>query len=757
MSTTPFLSAAALAALLVPFAAAQAPAPALDEFFVPLHSHPGDPGYGDPGYGTWAAGPDWKARFDHGFTFIAWLGADAPRSLPWRFQSLGVRQGDAWLPASADATAGSPNAQRYELRHAGFVERYDVSPQGVEQSFVVDAPLGEGDLIVEGTVTSELRAASVAFRHGALEFTTPDGADALRYGAAFAIDAAGRRLPIDTAYDGERIALRVPGEWLASAAWPLTIDPLTSTTTIQSFVSNIVATTLCSAPQHAEHCVAFTRRFAANDHDLYVRTMALDYSARQTVYTDFADDRDTEHVSADWVAGANRHVVAFDVQQGDDSFVRLYFHAGGVGNALVGPTLDVNPPSGFEFRTPSFGGTQFNTSSGYLALRRDPSGATRNSDSSRVFGALVDAGSFTRGTLNDLHTAAEIVSYDADWPCVSRASEYSDGWVVVWQEYNFANSGDDWDVIAQRVQANGTRVGWTALGFDGVSQTHRMRPKVAGTGADFCVAFTAAPNFGTKPSGGDGSAIYAQTFAWPAYLGLPTETGSSRGVATAPGLLLALGDGTDNLAFDRDGNSHWSLIWNELGVAQRIARLGYEAGVAEAAVLQVEDGTLHTFTGAAFYEESGNHFAVVTSAQGGIAPVHGRDFEFGASGASAFGVSCAGTLQFRRSSGPWLPHAGSGNAILHLDNARPFSATWLFLSLGPADLPLPQAGAGCRLLLDPNVLFAEIALDLTDAQGDHDFSIALPSFLYPANLYWQCIQLDGGQLASSTALLTELR
>jgi hypothetical protein len=150
-------------------------------------------------------------------------------------------------------------------------------------------------------------------------------------------------------------------------------------------------------------------------------------------------------------------------------------------------------------------------------------------------------------------------------------------------------------------------------------------------------------------------------------------------------------------------------------------------------------------------------FAVVTSAQGGISPVHGRDFQFGDSSSSSSGSSCAGTLQFRRSSGAWLPHAGTGNGRIHLEDGRPFSATWLFLSLGPADLPLPQGAAGCRLLLDPNVLLVEFGLELTDGSGDANFPITLPSFLHPANLYWQCIQLDGAQLASSTRLLTELR
>ena len=193
LAALPFLSEALAAqapAELRPDAATANLAPLAADAFVPLHAHPGD-----PAYGIWAGGPDWKARFDEGMSFFPRLGRQAERNLPWRWVTEGVSHGAAH--ASPDAAAPALfSPTRHERRHARFVERYDVRVDGVEQSFVVEAPFGEGDLVVAGRVTTELRAASRDACHAPLEFTDGEGRTVLRYGAAFAIDAAGRVLPI---------------------------------------------------------------------------------------------------------------------------------------------------------------------------------------------------------------------------------------------------------------------------------------------------------------------------------------------------------------------------------------------------------------------------------------------------------------------------------------------------------------------------------------------------------------------------------
>lgn len=755
------LAAACFAALpiLSPALAAQAQAelrpatadanlaPLAADAFVPLHAHPGD-----PGYGVWAGGPDWKARFDSGMSFFPRLGRQAARNLPWRWVTEGVSHGAALeTPDAAAAAVFSPS--RHERRHARFVERYDVRVDGVEQSFVVEAPFGEGDLVVAGRVTSELRAASREACHAPLEFTDGEGRTVLRYGAAFAIDAAGRVLPIGSEYRDGRIRLVVPAAWLAGASWPVTVDPLTQSTTINSFLDDVRAVGVARSAGHSERCVAFSRWFAANDHDLYMRTMDDTFTNRATVFSDLADDRDTPNVSLDYVAGAGRYVVAYDVQSGLDAFVRLYFHdAGGL---AVGVTADLVPPLVFAYRAPSFGGAADQDVNGFLAFRRDLRSSGPDSEASRVFGVLVDANTRSVGAIVNLHTSVT-VDYDAEAPCVSRASSNDDGWMVVWQEFNFENANDDWDVLGQRIHADGSLAGTAAFVLDGDSSLHKQRPKVAGSQSRFLVSCTTTSNAGTKPTTGHGTALRAQPFDWPSAAAAPTKL-ATRTVASANAVSLRLGEESGVLAHDFDTDSHWAVVWHEIGVAQRIARLGYDGVVVETALVQTESASANSFRAALCYDGSGDTFVLVTGASGGNVNVVGRHFDYAPASKLAYGASCAGSLIFVNQAAPHLPYAGSRSCALRHTNGRPSAPTWLFLALGPADLPLPESAAGCRLLLDPTILFFEFGSAMSSANGISEFPLALPSSLTPADLYWQCLQLENGQLHSSNALRTNVR
>ena len=82
---TPMLLAVALATASVAATSQEkAPLPPPDgEWMVPIHTLPADPVAG--AYGLWAAGPDYKASFDDGFTFYPVLGASYPKNLPLRW------------------------------------------------------------------------------------------------------------------------------------------------------------------------------------------------------------------------------------------------------------------------------------------------------------------------------------------------------------------------------------------------------------------------------------------------------------------------------------------------------------------------------------------------------------------------------------------------------------------------------------------------------------------------------------------------
>jgi hypothetical protein len=111
----------------------------------------------------------------------------------------------------------------------GVSERYDARPLGIEQSFIIEKPLGAGEVVLRVAVDTGLRGveddAGVAFVDAA-------GIGRLRYSRALAIDAAGSTSELDTRWHplrrGQRgeIRIRVPAELAANAAYPLVVDPL---------------------------------------------------------------------------------------------------------------------------------------------------------------------------------------------------------------------------------------------------------------------------------------------------------------------------------------------------------------------------------------------------------------------------------------------------------------------------------------------------------------------------------------------------
>ena len=169
-------------------------------------------------------GPSFRAEFADGFAFFAARKRDASKSFHW--QTVRVRVGSRGLETESPTTR--QEAWRYEFHDHGVIEVYDVGCGGVEQSFVLHSePAAKGDLVIRGRVTTPLTAEPQR-RHGPLVFRDAKGEAVVEYGVAFVFDASGRRLDLETAWDGTHIELRVPASWLANASYPVTVDPLTS-------------------------------------------------------------------------------------------------------------------------------------------------------------------------------------------------------------------------------------------------------------------------------------------------------------------------------------------------------------------------------------------------------------------------------------------------------------------------------------------------------------------------------------------------
>ena len=293
---------------------------------VPIHTQPDE--RGGP---VWAAGPDYKARFDDGMTFFPVLGEAYPENLPLSWRTHAVRVGGESFAALDEKPVAYHDEWRFELRRPGFVERYDVRTDGVEQSFVLATrPTKVGDIEVVGQITTPLSGTVAGFAHRGIEFQDETGQRIVGYGSAFAIDAVGRRLALVTAFDGATITLRVPASFVADAVFPLTIDPLTQRYLIPGVGSpsnGIVSTPAIARDDYTNRViVSYARASSQSDYDLWVRRSTDDFSSSgELIYTDLSNTRSTR-LSSPASVYAHRQIVAVEAVTGSVSTVRLYFH-----------------------------------------------------------------------------------------------------------------------------------------------------------------------------------------------------------------------------------------------------------------------------------------------------------------------------------------------------------------------------------------------------------------------------------------------
>ena len=104
-----------------------------------------------------------------------------------------------------------------------LLEEYRLGPQSIEQRFrLLARPPGDGDLDLRGEIVSNGRFE--ARRTGGWRWSDERGA--IDYGTARAYDGNGRPLPLSTRVDARSVTFRLAASVLASAAFPVLIDPV---------------------------------------------------------------------------------------------------------------------------------------------------------------------------------------------------------------------------------------------------------------------------------------------------------------------------------------------------------------------------------------------------------------------------------------------------------------------------------------------------------------------------------------------------
>ena len=707
------------------------------DLFVPIHTQEADPIGGI--YGWWTASGSYKASFHDGFTFYPYLGPDYPENLPFAWRNTRVQIGNQVLVAEGATPQHSHSDYRYEYRHAGVTEAYDVRIDGVEQTFTISQkPTASGALVIRGDVQSKLRAAAVASAHQKLTFKDAENKDHVVYGEAYAIDALGKKTTVATAFDGSTITLTVDAATVANAAYPLTIDPLTTAVVISTWGGATFGLPSYPAVGRDDESLTknimtfYARQFSATDFDGYARLTDNDFSNTGQVYTDVTTSWSTGKAGVASVGGSNRWTLCLERDFGGttQSWIRVYVHDFLNTTLNSGTTLFITQTSGSQTRrNPEIGGTRsFSTGTKALCVyQQDTTTNNSNTSATEVYGILIDAGNTVGpvapsfGTPFRLDTVAVGTTYDREYPGVNQESNGGTAsWVVVWQEYNNTITGDDWDILCARVTPAGVTTGSQGtvnnLGNTG-GTANKKRPRVAGREGRYLATFIT----GTSLTSDLGTDVETHRFNWAETSNLNTKL-QRRVLATSTTADFVNGQ----VAYDTISDSHWAVIYQRGGYTTSdlfVARLGYTGGVVEAQTVYAAASTGGYSPSITFDDDSRAFLLVYATTENPPSgyPVYGRTFTYPTTALSvAYGTSCGGGI------GSTTPNAGNEffSVALAAGAADANRVAALFVGSAPAAIALAPYGLGSCFLNMPTIL---VTLNTTtDASGNAAFVLPLP-------------------------------
>lgn len=239
-----------------------------------------------PGDGRiWVHGEDYKASFDAASaTYIPFFGSNAPHNFPVSFRLREITADGVALAFDADISPVRSGSEVVYSRGA-VEERYAISAGSVEQVFVIDRAPRAGEIVVRLDVSSEL---ALQYASSGLELENELGA--VHYGAALAVDARGRREPLALGCDGGSIEIRVPASFAARAAFPLAIDPLISTFSIDTSASDDFSADTAYDFTNDNYLVSYERMYSLTDFDVYEEILSGSGAYLSGGYIDFTAD-----------------------------------------------------------------------------------------------------------------------------------------------------------------------------------------------------------------------------------------------------------------------------------------------------------------------------------------------------------------------------------------------------------------------------------------------------------------------------------
>jgi len=231
---------------------------------------------------VWVRGRTYKAAFSSdSASYVPFLGSRAPRNFPVDLRIDAVTIGGEALAFDASVPAVR-RGDTIEYARGPFVERYVLTPDSVEQTFVFDELPRRGEVVVALRIVSELAGSSDADG-----FLFGNELGHVRYGRAAAYHDELAPTPIESRLDGSRIEIRAPAALVESAVGRFVIDPVITTFAVENGTIDEFAADTAYDLSNAVWLTVSEEVFSASDHDVHAVRHSTAGTVTASSYVDF--------------------------------------------------------------------------------------------------------------------------------------------------------------------------------------------------------------------------------------------------------------------------------------------------------------------------------------------------------------------------------------------------------------------------------------------------------------------------------------
>lgn len=214
----------------------------------------------------WCRGDRYKMSFGaNGAAYVPLFSSRTPQHYPLAFHLAGATE-----------AAPQRRGDGYVFERGAIEERWELKPEGAEQSFVLKTrPVGDALVIEVATALPFVGADGKG-----LHFRAEGWGDVV-YGHAIAIEGSGARSPLTTTFAGGAIHIALPRD----ATYPLVVDPFVTTIGVASneAFDNRNPDVAYEAVAN-RWCVVMEERVSILDTDIKVRRFAADGTLLDTDY-----------------------------------------------------------------------------------------------------------------------------------------------------------------------------------------------------------------------------------------------------------------------------------------------------------------------------------------------------------------------------------------------------------------------------------------------------------------------------------------